>query len=750
MSLKRKAESLHEDSNETDAPRKRTAPSSIRRAFRNDLYDDSTVTSVRRSYETSSPYPHAVASSLIEDSLLRSVRHEIKEHIHFTLKETDIYRIHQSGDLANLSNLDSESLQHLPSLVHLRDALYSPDFREWVSEVTGAGKLSGHKTDMAVNVYTPGSYLLCHDDVIGSRRVSYILYLTDPDQPWKKEWGGGLRLYPTETATNKQGEQIKVPLPEHSVNIPPSFGQLSFFAVRPGESYHDVEEVYHATPEESHEDDGGRIRMAISGWYHIPQTGEDGYEAGVEQAMAQRSSLAQLKGAANEFDEPQANFKHYDEPRKVMNSSATALEVDPGDDADTEEDILTEQDLTFLLQYISPSYLTPHMTDQFSASFADTSVLQLESFFAPKFADPLKQYILASEDDDAPQHWQTARPPHKHRYLFLQSHETLHESPSPMARILTDLLHSHAFKKWLAIITGLKAHHLLRQNVLARHFRRGKDYALASPFVGAQPQLEFTIGMTPDSATDAAVNGNQQTESNSKKNGTTAATNGHGHPTDIHLTTDTEPDLGGEEIYMASHDDDDAASTSSLSHKALPQVGRKSTTHTTNTTNNTNPTNPRDKTTKADPAIYNTTQNEDEDDGILFSDTPSWNTLSVVLRDQGVLRFVKYVCRGGRGRWDVKGEVELGEGVFDEEDEDEDEEEEGDRARGVDGAKDGGGGERSGSGHVNEDDEDDYEDDEGDEIEEPVSEEYYLEEGYGSGDADVDAEDADGPDVEYR
>jgi prolyl 3-hydroxylase /prolyl 3,4-dihydroxylase len=651
MSLKRKADSVEDSLDQTLPSKKRNAPSSIRSAFRTDLFDDSTVSSFRTSYKDSTPYPHAVVSNLIEDTLLRDVRNEIKEHIHFTLKETDIYRIHQSGDLANLSNLDAESLQHLPNLVRLRDALYSPDFREWVSEVTGAGKLSGQKTDMAVNVYTPGSYLLCHDDVIGSRRVSYILYLTDPGHPWKKEWGGGLRLYPTETAKNKQDENIKVPLPEHTVNIPPSFGQLSFFAVRPGESYHDVEEVYHATPDEKQLPDGGRIRMAISGWYHIPQSGEDGFEEGVEQALAQRSSLAQLKGAANEFDEPQANFRHYDEPRRVMNSSATALEDDAGDESDPDQDILTEQDLTFLLQYISPSYLTPYMTDQFSATFADTSVLQLESFFAPKFADPLKQYILSLEQSDAtPQHWQTARPPHKHRYQYLQSSESLHQSMSPIAQILTDLLHSHAFKKWLAIITDIKAQYLVRQDVLARHFRRGKDYALASPFSGEQ-QLEFTIGMTPDQ--------------NSKKNGDVpeedikqAATNTNGtngHTTDVKIdTAETETDLGGEEIYI-SHDD--SASTSS--HKHLPQVGRKSaaTSATTSTT----------AKAKADPAVYRA---EDEDDGILFSDSPSWNTLSVVLRDQGVLRFVKYLCRDpdgvGSGRWDVKGEVELGEGAFEE------------------------------------------------------------------------------------
>ena len=614
------------------------SPLPIQSAFRKDLFDDSTLTSYRDSYKTATAYPHAVVSSLIEDSLLRNVRNEIKEHIHFTLKETDIYRIHQSGDLANLSNLDAESLRRLPSLVRLRDALYSPDFREWVSNVTGAGKLSGSKTDMAVNVYTPGSYLLCHDDVIGSRRVSYILYLTDPDQPWKKHWGGGLRLYPTETRNNKAGEEIKVPLAEHSLKIPPSFGQLSFFAVRPGESYHDVEEVYHAGKEDQRtEDDGGRIRMAISGWYHIPQEGENGFQEGVEEALAQRSSLAQLKGAANEFDEPQAHFRHYDEPRTVMNSSATKQEIDPGDDSDQNEGILTEQDLTFLLKYISPSFLTPDMIDQFSSSFAAGSFLQLEKFLREPFAKELRDYINQSEAEMSLPHWRVARPPHKHRYAYLQSTEALHRDDAPTAHLLADLVHSHAFKKWLALVTGLKAHSLIRQNVVARRFRRGKDYALASSYTGEQPQLEFTIGITPSSGWEKEEDDHPVTANgaNAHPNGHESSSYNHG----VQVSTLSHPEPGGEEVYMAG-DEDETASTTSKSH--LPHVGKKT-----------------------DPAVYKSA-GDDEDDGILFTNAPAWSTFSVVLRDKGTLRFVKYVSSAARGdRWDVKGEVELGQGAFD-------------------------------------------------------------------------------------
>jgi prolyl 3-hydroxylase /prolyl 3,4-dihydroxylase len=622
--------------------------STIESCFRSDLFANSTLTSYKTAYRASQPYPHAVIPSLISAPLLESVRHEITTHISFTLKETDIYRIHQSGDLANLSNLDSDLLSHLPSLLKLRDALYSPQFRAYLSDITGAGKLSGKKTDMAVNVYTPGSYLLCHDDVIGSRRVSYILYLTDPapDKAWRPQWGGGLRLYPTETRTNEKGEEIKVPVAEHSLNIPPSFGQLSFFAVRPGESFHDVEEVYYPSAG-SREPEGSRIRMAISGWYHIPQKGEDGYEQGAEEAQAQKSSLAQLEGNADEFDQPKIEFAHFDEPREVTASNGQSKELDPGDEQDV-EDILTEQDLTFLLEYITPSFLTPDMTDTLSSSFEGNSFLQLDRFLCDRFAKPLRQYLEDKNSGNAEgsgradqieswqnENWQVARPPHKHRFLFLQSpkHTPPARSMSPLSSLLVDLLRSHAFKKWLALITGLKPSSLPKQNAIARRFRRGKDYALANAYQGDELRLEFTIGITPSDGWEDEVDAEGALEQNEGTNGRSKEENG-----DLKIKTPERIEVGGEEVYMAGDDDDGGASVNS---RSLPHTGRK-----------------------ADPAVYRSGHDE-EDDGILFTNAPSWNQFSVVLRDKGTLRFVKYVSQAAKGdRWDIKGEVELSSDAF--------------------------------------------------------------------------------------
>jgi prolyl 3-hydroxylase /prolyl 3,4-dihydroxylase len=52
---------------------------------------------------------------------------------------------------------------------------------------------------------------------------------------------------------------------------------------------------------------------------------------------------------------------------------------------------------------------------------------------------------------------------------------------------------------------------------------------------------------------------------------------------------------------------------------------------------------------------------EDEDDGTLLTVQPGFNKLLMVLRDEGVLKFVKYVSAAAHGsRWDICGEFEVG------------------------------------------------------------------------------------------
>ncbi|KXT08281.1 hypothetical protein AC579_7569 [Pseudocercospora musae] len=623
--MKRKAEDTAATDANVNGKKQATDGIGIRRRFREGLFDQDVVKGYADAYAKSKPYLHTVVSDLINDDLLRSVRNEIQENIHFTPKETDIYKIHQSGDLANLDGLPASALEKLPSLLKLRDALYGEDFRTWVSSVSASGPLSGKKTDMAVNVYVPGCHLLCHDDVIGTRRVSYILYLTNPDKPWRAEWGGALRLYPTHEVKGNDGKAYKLPRSDWSKVIPPAWNQLSFFTVQPGESFHDVEEVYKRSAGED-VDDGERVRMAISGWFHIPQEGEDGFEPGLEEKLAERSSLQQLQGKADEFDEPQ---HYWSSPHEASNAN----------ESDDEEVELTEDDLQFLITYMTPNYLTPDTVDELNEIFTEESMLQLTNFLSEKFSKILKESLDGSGPHELA--WATSRPPHKHRYQYLHAHEPSGSSDAlpPLRKVLDVLLPSLAFRKWLALVTGLT---LQRSAVLARRFRKSLDYQLAQAYEGEIPQLEYTLCLTPTKGWGAD-------EADEAENGE----NGHAEKAE----TEEEDNAGGYELYMAGDDPDDEEGSDD------------GTTIPANVHSQTGAGQRRSakKKKKADPAVYQAA-GDDEDDGILFSNPASWNTLSLVLRDKGTLKFVKYVSQSAPGdRIDITGCIEV------EPDEDDDE-----------------------------------------------------------------------------
>jgi Rps23 Pro-64 3,4-dihydroxylase Tpa1-like proline 4-hydroxylase len=634
-----------------DSPKKRILPEhNVRRRFRDGLLDQRDH--CRDKYAASEPYVvpnpkltltiqsflHGVIHDLVDDQLLRRVRAEILDYLHFTEKETDIYKIHQSGDLANLDGLEDSSLSRLPSLKKLRDAMYSPTFRHFISGVASSGPLSGRKTDMAINVYTPRCHLLCHDDVIGSRRLSYILYLTDPDAPWRAEWGGALRLYPTETRAASDGSEAVVPLPQFEVAIPPAFNQLSFFTIQPGKSYHDVEEVYERPAGDSTED-GGRVRMAISGWFHIPQEGEDGFEPGLEEKLAERSSLSQLQSKADEFDRPAARWRTLDPP--------------VGPDAP----VWTEAELDWLLKYIHPGHLMPQQVEQLSETFRDASVVTIEEFLAPTFADKLRAFMAGwdaregmptrsgADDEDAGE----ARPPHKHRFMYRHAVATApaeqSDEESPLDELLDRVLPSPLFARWLALFTGLR---LARAGFSARRFRRGRDYELATGYDDESPQLELTLGITPTGGWGDEDGGDDDEDGDDEEATGSSAVSP--------MTTDAppegpkeDPNVGGYEVYMVGDDDDD--DDDDEAEASGTGAGER-------------------KKRKADPAVYRAAGGDgDEDGGVLFSMPASWNELSIVLRDKGLLRFVKYVSAGAKGdRWDVVASY----GVLDDDDQDDD------------------------------------------------------------------------------
>ncbi|KAL7751513.1 putative component of NuA3 histone acetyltransferase complex [Sorochytrium milnesiophthora] len=548
----------------------------VESVFQPALLSETSRQSLAKQFRESKPYLHCCIDRLVDDAILRKVRDEIWANLHFTEKETDIYKVNQTGDLANIDGLPVEEKQRLATLHQLRNALYSSTFRQFLSDVTGCGPLSGTKQDMSINSYSGGCHLLNHDDVIGTRRVSYILYLPDPDVPWRAEDGGALELYPC-VARN-------TPDVAPTVSLPPKFNQFVMFTVQPGYSFHSVQEVVVRDKD----------RLSISGWFHLPQEGEIGYgheeEATAGDDEKAQASLEQLENGGHGDEFPFTALTHH-EPAAEETEQLTSAETD------------------FLAQYVNPQYLDSSNLAKINATFCEESSIQLAQFLHADLAGRLAPLLRAEDQADAladgkaalvhgagvRDGWTVYGSPVRLRYTTLGGTSD-NEAALLLQTLEQQLFASDAFIKLLRIATSLTPTSLRRQ---VRRFRPGLDYTLAT----SSPEftLDATLSLTPPH------------------------------------TCWADGRVGGYECYIAPDEGND------------------------------------------DPAVYRgaaSKSDDDDQDGALLTVPAQWNTLTLVLREAGILRFVKYVsARAAGSRWDVAAEYLVPAPEEDDDDDDDDEEE---------------------------------------------------------------------------
>ncbi|KAJ1811903.1 putative component of NuA3 histone acetyltransferase complex, partial [Coemansia sp. RSA 2598] len=576
--------SVARDQDVATAKKARVETFDARACFRQGLFDE--VDALAEEFASAQPYSHCCVAPFCDEELLHGVRKEMMERLHFTQKETDIFKYHQSGDLANLDGLPDDEKRQLPSLQKLRDAIYSQEFRDFVSKVTGCGPLSGSRTDMSTNRYKQRDHLLLHDDVIGDRRVSYIIYLPDPEinggSGWAPQDGGHLELYPRES------EDSWAPAVNPTRRLAPRWNQIVFFTVLPGQSHHSVEEVAGI----------GKERLSIQGWFHFPQPGEPGYSP---DQMSQLWST----GAVSTLSQIEAKRQ------REAGSVGDAFAPYPGKNAiDSDGSLeLSEEDKQTLLKFVNPSYLKPAIMARVAEEFSEKSHIQLAQFLnddvAAKLGDSLK--AIDAHDGlagtDIPAHgtgergrWHAFGSPVIRRFMRMDGPvmaNAVEGSADPnaddvrgsettasdiLAGIRDELFASAAYARWLSGITTLA---VSGHRGMVRRFRSGLDYTLGTPDGTTHTTLDSVLCLAdkPDDWADGAV--------------------------------------GGYECYVDGGSDDDEASN--------------------------------------DGSVYRLT----EEEGILLTTPAAWNTLNVVMREPGVVKFVKYVSASAPGsRWDISSEFQ--------------------------------------------------------------------------------------------
>ncbi|GMM39671.1 oxidative DNA demethylase [Hanseniaspora uvarum] len=551
--------------------------------------------------QESTPYEWGFLDKPFNPVLLNNIRKEIESNISFTEKETDIYRVNQSGDLANLNKLSNEQIvERLPNLYVLQNIIYSKYWRDYISKLLNCGPLSASKTDLSINTYDKGCHLLIHDDVISSRRVSFILYLPDESLDWKVSFGGNLKLYDSFTKN--------IPMSDASKRFIPQFNSMAFFNVQPGYSFHEVEEVK-----------VDKHRISIQGWYHIPQEGEEGYIKGEEEEWIKQnnSTLKQLKSGSNENNLKNFEFPNSNNYQNIDNFTS----------------VLDEDDKKLLAQYINPKYSIENLA-ALSESFQASNKLILKNFLHERYAQVLKKDIRQYEINvDAPkdyksiQHpWKCAWPTNKWRFLYIDGKKffkitkdksideliseekalkvnwkelsedyqneintMMEEEGCQSDAFITDddmdlasenniikllelmtFIQSSTFKKYLTLLSNIDS--IKKESIMIRRFRPGYDYTLATT---GNNSLDFNLGLTP-------------TQNWDYKN-------------------------GGYHLYMkneeAEGEDDDA--------------------------------------------VY---KKNEEDDGVLLNEVPEFNKLVIIKRSKMDLEFVKYLSSSCNGsRWDIQG-----------------------------------------------------------------------------------------------
>ena len=539
--------------------------------IRRSLYEDDEIESLKKRYQEAGPYPHCIVSDFCDSDTLRRVRQEIIENFDATYKETDLFKMLQTVDLANLDGMDEEKKAKIPCLMALRDEIYSKEFREFVSKVTGCGDLSD-VTDCACNIHPVGGHLLCHDDVIGDRRVSYIIYLTDPDMGWKEEDGGALELYPEDP------ERPMVPHPTPTAKALPVWNSMAMFKVQAGKSFHSIQEVM--TSE--------KPRMSLQGWFHGSGQVTGKQDEDMESVKA-LPTLAMLQEKMIQDD-----LEKYKDFRSVCDGDTVV-------DAVADEDFtLSEKDVEYLSQWINPMYLTGKGMPKIQAKFEEDGSIQLLNFLKTEKAELIREAMVQADEEDKVGHgimpdytsgagdgWAVKGPAHMQRYMEYSNKDSsngmtssIHSSGKKrmgemLKEVYDEVISTRPFCNLIRRFTTLT---MLGCQGEVRRFRPGLDYTVAHyGGLTKDPRMDVVLCFVNDQSGDDCWG---------------------------------DGECGGFEAYLLADEEEDGPAE-----------------------------------------VYR--QVHDDDTGVL-NVSPQFNSLNIVLRDEGLMRFVKYLSSSAPGsRWDI-------------------------------------------------------------------------------------------------
>jgi hypothetical protein len=314
--------------------------------------------------------------------------------------------------------------------------------------------------------------------------------------------------------------------------------------------------------------------------------------------------------------------------------------INNGTTTTTNDDDDDDNDNIYLSKYINNIYLQSDTIIKINKQFCIDSSMQLKDFIKKDIVDKLLHVIKQSDtsyelgNGRSPKNyelgigngWQLVGPPHKRRYLLHNDSSNTTNTTnttnddSTIGLLLTEireLFRTPAFSRYVKKLTTLTT---IGYRDEIRRFRPGLDYTVAHFGVMTKiPRLDATLCFVDETTTTTTNDDNNNNDDEEE------------------YSCWDSGDVGGFECYIEADSEGLEASE-----------------------------------------VYRQDKKDDAEESLL-SVTPGFNTLSLVLRDQEIMRFIKYLGAAAPGsRFDIAMEYEIiqPESNDDDDDDDDDDDEE--------------------------------------------------------------------------
>jgi len=396
------------------------------------VFADDSVARLQTEFAAGAPFPHLLVEDVFDTDFLAAVRTQLLAGS-YNQRRNDLFEFQQTDDLKTATE---------GPVAAFRELIYSPRFRGWMSAITGIAL--NDTIDVSSASYGVGSHLLCHDDDLAERRIAFICYLIpetwdvgadggsldlfDAAASPAEAWGGDADRLDARALPGRAGDADAASaascasgsgaaaggaagaagrciLPGRVVTrLRPAWNSIAFFEVS-ALSHHQVAEVLPPA--------GARgARLSVSGWFHgtpVPRAVMPTLPPPVFAPLLGEDLAAAAAGggkaAASATAPPAAKRKRVAEAADAGSCSASASMATVA----ALPPVPASAPFSPLTALLHPAYLKPSVLKAARQRFEEEASLQLSGLLAPSVLGPVLACLCR-------QAWLPCGPPNMRSY----------------------------------------------------------------------------------------------------------------------------------------------------------------------------------------------------------------------------------------------------------------------------------------------------------------------------------------------